>query len=126
MRVAQQLYEGLALGDEGEVGLITYMRTDSTRLADEAVQEARQYIHEHYGKDYIPTQPRRYRSQKAAQEAHEAIRPTSVLHTPDQVKRYLSAEQQCSLHAHLESSGGQPDEFGCPRPYDGGCHCQAV
>jgi DNA topoisomerase-1 len=94
MRVAQQLYEGLALGDEGEVGLITYMRTDSTRLADEAVQEARQYIHEHYGKDYIPTQPRRYRSQKAAQEAHEAIRPTSVLHTPDQVKRYLSAEQQ--------------------------------
>ena len=94
MRVAQQLYEGLALGDEGEVGLITYMRTDSTRLADEAVQEARQYIHEHYGKDYIPTQPRRYRSQKAAQEAHEAIRPTSVLRTPDQVKRYLSAEQQ--------------------------------
>jgi DNA topoisomerase-1 len=94
MRVAQQLYEGLALGDAGEVGLITYMRTDSTRLADEAVQEARQYIHEHYGKDYIPTQPRRYRSQKAAQEAHEAIRPTSVLRTPDQVKRYLSAEQQ--------------------------------
>ena len=93
MRVAQQLYEGLALGDEGEVGLITYMRTDSTRLADEAVQEARQYIHEHYGKDYVPPQPRRYRSQKAAQEAHEAIRPTSVLRTPDRVKRYLSAEQ---------------------------------
>ena len=94
MRVAQQLYEGLALGEEGEVGLITYMRTDSTRLADEAVQEARQYIHERYGKDYVPPQPRRYRSQKAAQEAHEAIRPTSVLRTPDRVKRYLSAEQQ--------------------------------
>jgi len=93
MRVAQQLYEGLALGDEGEVGLITYMRTDSTRLADEAVQEARQYIQERYGKDYVPAQPRRYRSQKAAQEAHEAIRPTSVLRTPDRVKRYLSAEQ---------------------------------
>jgi len=93
MRVAQQLYEGLALGDEGEVGLITYMRTDSTRLADEAVQEARQYIQERYGKDYVPPQPRRYRSQKAAQEAHEAIRPTSVLRTPDRVKRYLSAEQ---------------------------------
>src|SRR5262249_13647084 len=93
MRVAQQLYEGLALGDEGEVGLITYMRTDSTRLADEAVQEARQYIHEHYGKDYVPPQPRRSRSQKAAQEAHEAIRPPSVLRTPDRVKRYLSAEQ---------------------------------
>jgi len=93
MRVAQQLYEGLALGAEGEVGLITYMRTDSTRLADEAVQEARQYIHEHYGKEYVPTQPRKYRSQKAAQEAHEAIRPTSVLRTPEQVKPYLSAEQ---------------------------------
>jgi DNA topoisomerase-1 len=94
MRVAQQLYEGLALGDEGEVGLITYMRTDSTRLADEAVQEARQYIHEHYGKEYAPTQPRKYKSQKAAQEAHEAIRPTSVLRTPERVKPYLSAEQQ--------------------------------
>ena len=93
MRIAQQLYEGLALGDEGEAGLITYMRTDSTRLADEAVQEARQYIHEHYGQDYVPSQPRRYRSQKAAQEAHEAIRPTSVLRTPDRVKPYLSAEQ---------------------------------
>src|SRR6266545_690077 len=93
MRVAQQLYEGLALGAEGEVGLITYMRTDSTRLADEAVQEARQYIHEHYGKEYVPTQPHKYRSQKAAQEAHEAIRPTSVLRTPEQVKSYLSAEQ---------------------------------
>jgi len=62
-------------------------------LADEAVQEARQYIHEHYGKEYVPTQPRKYRSQKAAQEAHEAIRPTSVLRTPEQVKSYLSAEQ---------------------------------
>ncbi|MGE3538229.1 MAG: type I DNA topoisomerase [Candidatus Tectimicrobiota bacterium] len=94
MRVAQQLYEGLALGEEGEVGLITYMRTDSTRLADEAVQEVRQYIQEHYGKAYVPAQPRRYKSQKAAQEAHEAIRPTSVLRTPAQVKPYLSPEQQ--------------------------------
>lgn len=93
MRVAQQLYEGLALGDEGEAGLITYMRTDSTRLADEAVQEARQYIQEHYGKEYVTPQPRKYRSQKAAQEAHEAIRPTSVLRTPAQVKPYVSAEQ---------------------------------
>jgi DNA topoisomerase-1 len=93
MRVAQQLYEGLALGAEGEVGLITYMRTDSTRLAAEAVQEARQYIQEHYGKEYVPSQPRQYRSQKAAQEAHEAIRPTSVLRTPAQVKAFLSVEQ---------------------------------
>lgn len=92
MRVAQQLYEGLALGAEGEVGLITYMRTDSTRLADEAVQEARQYIQQHFGKAYVPAQPRKYRSQKAAQEAHEAIRPTSVWRTPAQVKPYLSSE----------------------------------
>ncbi len=93
MRVAQQLYEGLAIGAEGEVGLITYMRTDSTRLADEAVQEVRQYIQGHYGKDYVPAQPRRYKSQKAAQEAHEAIRPTSVLRTPESVKPYISPEQ---------------------------------
>lgn len=93
MRVAQQLYEGLALGDEGEVGLITYMRTDSTRLADEAVQEARQFIQATYGKEYVATQPRKYKKQKAAQEAHEAVRPTSVLRTPDQVRTYLSTEQ---------------------------------
>ena len=94
MRVAQQLYEGLALGDEGEVGLITYMRTDSTRLAAEAVQETQQYIQEHYGKDYVAAQPRKHKQQKAAQEAHEAIRPTTVLHTPERVKPYLTAEQQ--------------------------------
>jgi DNA topoisomerase-1 len=93
MRVAQQLYEGLALGEAGEVGLITYMRTDSTRIADEAVQEARQYIQEHYGKEYVATQPRKYKKQKAAQEAHEAVRPTSVLRSPASVKPYLSAEQ---------------------------------
>jgi DNA topoisomerase-1 len=93
MLMAQQLYEGLPLGDEGEVGLITYMRTDSTRLADEAIQEAQQYIQEHYGKDYVATQARRYKKQKAAQEAHEAIRPTSVLRTPEHVKPYLTAPQ---------------------------------
>lgn len=93
MRVAQQLYEGLPLGSEGEVGLITYMRTDSTRLADEAVQEARQYIQETFGNDYVPAQPRKFKSQKSAQEAHEAIRPTSVRRTPEQVKPFLSPEQ---------------------------------
>lgn len=93
MRVAQQLYEGLALGDEGEAGLITYMRTDSTRLAADAVQEARQYIQEHYGKDYAVGKPRTYRKQKAAQEAHEAIRPTSVLRTPESLRPYVTAEQ---------------------------------
>jgi DNA topoisomerase-1 len=93
MRVAQQLYEGLALGEAGEVGLITYMRTDSTRIADEALQEVRQYIQEQYGKDFIPAQPRKFRKQKAAQEAHEAVRPTSVLRTPGSVKPYVSPEQ---------------------------------
>lgn len=93
MRVAQQLYEGLAIGDEGEVGLITYMRTDSTRVAAESVQEAHQYIQAYYGQDYVAGQTRKYKKQKAAQEAHEAIRPTSVRRTPEAVKPYLSAEQ---------------------------------
>jgi DNA topoisomerase-1 len=93
MRVAQQLYEGLALGDAGEVGLITYMRTDSTRVADDAVQEARGYIETRYGKDYVASHQRKYKKQKAAQEAHEAIRPTSVRFVPDDLHSYLSREQ---------------------------------
>lgn len=93
MRVAQQLYEGLPLGDEGEVGLITYMRTDSIRVAEESVHEAQHYIQGSYGKDYVATQSRKHKKQKAAQEAHEAIRPTSVLRTPDRIKPFLTAEQ---------------------------------
>jgi DNA topoisomerase-1 len=93
MRVAQQLYEGLSLGNEGEVGLITYMRTDSTRVAAESVHEAQQYIQERYGKDYVATQLRKHKRQRAAQEAHEAIRPTSVLRTPARVSSYLTNEQ---------------------------------
>lgn len=93
MRVAQQLYEGLPLGDEGEVGLITYMRTDSTRVAAESVQEAQQYILESYGQDYVVSKQRTYKKQKAAQEAHEAIRPTSVFRTPEHLRSHLSAEQ---------------------------------
>lgn len=93
MRVAQQLYEGLPLGDEGEVGLITYMRTDSTRVAAESVQEAQQYILESYGQDYVVSKQRKYKKQKAAQEAHEAIRPTSVFRTPEHLRSHLSAEQ---------------------------------
>jgi DNA topoisomerase-1 len=94
MRVAQQLYEGLSLGDEGEVGLITYMRTDSIRVAQEAVLEAQQFIEQVYGKDYVVSKPRKYKTQKAAQEAHEAVRPTLVLRTPEQVSPYLNAEQR--------------------------------
>ncbi len=93
MRVAQQLYEGLSVGDEGEVGLITYMRTDSIRVSAESIQEAQHYIQACYGKDYIATQARKHKKQRAAQEAHEAIRPTSVPRTPEGVKPYLSTEQ---------------------------------
>ncbi|GIX46624.1 MAG: hypothetical protein KatS3mg131_0835 [Candidatus Tectimicrobiota bacterium] len=93
MRVAQQLYEGLPVGEEGEVGLITYMRTDSTRVAAEAVQEAQAYIRHHFGGDYVPARPRAAKKGKAVQDAHEAIRPTAVTRTPEQVKPYLSAEQ---------------------------------
>ncbi len=94
MGVAQGLYEGLALGDEGTVGLITYMRTDSTNIAEVAQQEARKYITEQYGPDYYPTTPRVYKTKaKGAQEAHEAIRPTSVFREPQRIKEYLSPEQ---------------------------------
>jgi DNA topoisomerase I len=93
MRVAQQLYEGLALGTEGEVGLITYMRTDSTRVSAEAVAEAKQFIEQEYGREYVVAKPRVYKKQKAAQEAHEAIRPTSTLRTPEHIGAYLSDEQ---------------------------------
>ncbi len=94
MRVAQDLYEGLKLGPEGEVGLITYMRTDSTNVASSALAEARAYIGERYGKEFLPASARFYtRKVKGAQEAHEAIRPTSVRREPDAVRRYLSNDQ---------------------------------
>jgi len=93
MGVAQRLYEGIELGDEGAVGLITYMRTDSTRLSQEAVAAARNYIGEAWGKDYLPSKPIAYKAKKGAQDAHEAIRPTDVNRTPDAVSRYLSKEQ---------------------------------
>jgi DNA topoisomerase-1 len=93
MRVAQQLYEGLDIGGE-TVGLITYMRTDSVSLAQEAVDELRGFIAERYGKDKLPHHPPVYKTKsKNAQEAHEAIRPTSVRHSPEEMKGHLSAEQ---------------------------------
>ncbi|MCG5502013.1 DNA topoisomerase I, partial [Ectothiorhodospira lacustris] len=93
MRVAQQLYEGIDLGS-GPVGLITYMRTDSFTLAKEAVEEIRTLIARRYGKDKVPDGPRQYKTKsKNAQEAHEAIRPTSVLHLPDEVKAHLTTDQ---------------------------------
>ncbi len=93
MRIAQQLYEGIDTGD-GAVGLITYMRTDSVNLADDAVNEIREYITEQYGKQNLPGKPRIYKTKtKNAQEAHEAIRPTSAKRHPDTIKSALSAEQ---------------------------------
>jgi DNA topoisomerase-1 len=93
MALAQRLYEGVECGDEGLVGLITYMRTDSTRVADVALQEARGLIAETYGKQYVPDSPNIYRSKKGAQDAHEAIRPTSPLRTPDRMARFLSEDE---------------------------------
>ncbi|MBI4598144.1 MAG: type I DNA topoisomerase [Candidatus Omnitrophica bacterium] len=93
MRIAQQLYEGLEIGQEGAVGLITYMRTDSVRIADEALNALRGFIPKQFGKDYVPAEPRVYKSRKTAQEAHEAIRPTSVVHTPESLAPYLTEEQ---------------------------------
>jgi DNA topoisomerase-1 len=93
MMIAQQLYEGIELGGEGSAGLITYMRTDCVRIADEAQQEARALIRGEFGKDYLPAKPPVYKSKKSAQEAHEAIRPTSVIRTPESIKNYLSRDQ---------------------------------
>lgn len=93
MVVAQQLYEGIDLGSEGPVGLITYMRTDSVRVAAEAGQEAREYIRNEFGKDFVPRKPVVYKSKKSAQDAHEAIRPTSITRSPESVKAFLTKEQ---------------------------------
>ena len=93
MRIAQQLYEGIDLGS-GPVGLITYMRTDSVALAKEALEEIRGLIEERYGKDTVPSEPRTYKTKsKNAQEAHEAVRPTSALRLPEEVKPHLTADQ---------------------------------
>jgi len=92
MTLAQQLYEGMDIGKEGPLGLITYMRTDSTRIAREAAEEARQVIHERFGAQYIPSTPNVYKTQKAAQEAHEAIRPTSVRRDPESIRPYLDRD----------------------------------
>ncbi len=97
MMLAQRLYEGVELGKEGLVGLITYMRTDSTRVAAEALTEVRGLITERFGQPYLPESPNFYRSKKEAQDAHEAIRPTSVLHTPESVAKYL-AEDELKLY----------------------------
>ncbi|MBN2137595.1 MAG: type I DNA topoisomerase [Sedimentisphaerales bacterium] len=93
MRVAQQLYEGIDVGSMGSLGLITYMRTDSTHISPEAVKESRNYIGSHFGPEYLPEKPKLYSSSKNAQEAHEAIRPTDVDMAPAEIKSFLTDEQ---------------------------------
>lgn len=93
MRIAQKLYEGVELGEEGAVGLITYMRTDSTRVSPEAQQQARSWIAARFGEQYLPEQPPVYPSKKGAQDAHEAIRPTSMEYTPERVAPFLKKDE---------------------------------
>ncbi len=93
MMIAQKLYEGIELGSEGSIGLITYMRTDSTRVSDAALGEVRDFIGKQYGNAYLPEKPVHYRSKKDAQDAHEAIRPTEVARTPDSLAQYLKPEE---------------------------------
>ncbi len=97
MMLAQQLYEGVDIGPEGSVGLITYMRTDSTRVSDDAVTELREFIGSKFGPEYVPEKPNLYKSKKDAQDAHEAIRPTSALRTPEDMAAFL-AEDQLKLY----------------------------
>jgi DNA topoisomerase-1 len=93
MMIAQKLYEGVELGSEGSVGLITYMRTDSTRVSDAALAEVRDFIGRQYGERYLPPKPVHYRSKKDAQDAHEAIRPTEVARTPESLANFLNKDE---------------------------------
>ena len=92
MMLAQQLYEGVEIEGEGSIGLITYMRTDSTRISNEALKESREYILTNYGEKYLPGKPRIYKTKSAAQDAHEAIRPTMINLSPERVKSSLSRD----------------------------------
>jgi DNA topoisomerase I len=93
MMLAQGLYEGKEMGEEGAVGLITYMRTDSVRVSEDALNEVRGYVAEKYGANFLPPTPNLYKTKKDAQDAHEAIRPTSVLRTPESLEKYLAEDE---------------------------------
>ena len=97
MMLAQRLYEGVEMGKEGAVGLITYMRTDSTRISDDAVRDVRDFVSERYGKEFLPPSANIYKSKKDAQDAHEAIRPTSMAYTPELIEKHL-AEDEMKLY----------------------------
>ena len=94
MNIAQTLYEGVELGSQGSEGLITYMRTDSVRVAPEAIEGFRKFILKTYGKEYLPSEPKQYSTKKSAQDAHEAIRPTSTDLSPEAIQKYLTPDQQ--------------------------------
>ncbi len=93
MMVAQKLYEGIEVGKDGSIGLITYMRTDSYRIADEALTAVRDYIKDNYSADYLPSRPNTYKNGQKAQDAHEAIRPSTMVYKPQDIKEYLSADE---------------------------------
>ena len=93
MMLAQRLYEGVELGGEGSVGLITYMRTDSTRVSQDALNEVRELVTQRYGKEFVPEAPNVYKSKKDIQDAHEAIRPTSAMRAPDEIAQYLQEDE---------------------------------
>lgn len=93
MMVAQKLYEGIELGKDGSIGLITYMRTDSFRIAEEALDEVRKYVKDNYSPDYLPPKPPIYKNTQKTQDAHEAIRPSSMLYRPQEIKEYLSNDE---------------------------------
>ncbi len=118
MRAAQKLYEGVDLSGEGAVALITYMRTDSTRVSNEALQAVRGHISATFGAPYLPADPNRYASGKSAQEAHEAIRPTDLSYTPERVellagpRRAAPPGHDPPLHADLQPLRRQPDDAG--------------
>src|SRR6202046_190323 len=97
MMLAQRLYEGIEIGKEGAVGLITYMRTDSTRISDDAISDVRHFIGERYGKEFLPASPNIYKYKKDAEDAHEAIRPTSMAFSPEIVEKFL-AEDEMKLY----------------------------
>jgi DNA topoisomerase-1 len=105
MMLAQQLYEGIPLGDEGAVGLITYMRTDAVRIAPEAQAEAREWVSQRLGREYLPDSPPAYRAKKSAQEAHEAVRPSSVASVdamwPSSLPRSMSRSSSAMMPTSL-------------------------
>ena len=119
MMIAQQLYEGIELPGEGAVGLITYMRTDSTRVADQALTDVREFIGQKFGPDYLPEKPIYYKAKADAQDAHEAIRPTSMLYHPDEVRAHLTAGSVLPLPPDLEPLRRLADAAGDVRRDDG-------